>query len=436
METRENTRSQRSILVSVLFVTVIINYMDRTNLAIAAAAIGTDLQISPIYLGLLFSAFAWTYSGLQIPGGFLADVVKPRILYPILITLWSAATMLQAVVNSLGALVGCRALVGAFEAPTYPMNNRIVTQWFPEEERASAIAIYTSAQFLGLAVLTPLLALVQALLGWRIMLAATGAVGFVWAAIWYIWYREPDQPGEPRDRTLDSRHDHPKSYSWRDLRVAFSHRKLWGIYIGQYCLGTMTIFFLTWFITYLVQYRGIDFLQSGMLGSLPFIAAFVGVLLSGFVSDHLTRRGFSAAFSRKVPVLTGMLLSTSIIGANFTDDTALIISFLALSFFGNGLASITWVFVSLLAPRDHVGLVGGVFNFAGGLAAVITPIVIGYLASGQDFSLALIYVAVIAAIGFLVYVFMVGKVERLPSPSPSGDADEAYAIGAASIAQQ
>ena len=138
--------------------------------------------------------------------------------------------------------------------------------------------------------------------------------------------------------------------------IVLSKRKLWGIYLGQFCLNSTLWFFLTWFPTYLVKYRGMDFIKSGLLASLPFLAAFVGVLCSGFFSDLLIRRGCSVGFARKLPIIGGLLISTSIIGANFVESTPLVIAFLALAFFGNGLASITWSLVSTLAPARLLGL--------------------------------------------------------------------------------
>ena len=141
------------------------------------------------------------------------------------------------------------------------------------------------------------------------------------------------------------------SFSWTDLGIVLSKHKLWGIYLGQFCLNSTLWFFLTWFPTYLVKYRGMDFIKSGLLASLPFLAAFVGVLCSGFFSDLLIRRGCSVGFARKLPIIGGLLISTSIIGANFVESTPLVIAFLALAFFGNGLASITW---SLVSPMMRI----------------------------------------------------------------------------------
>lgn len=409
-------RRQRAGVLAILFITVVINYMDRANISVAASEIRGEFGMSTEAMGVLFSAFAVPYMLLQIPGGILADFVKGRILYPILLVCWSLATFVQGFINSFAALVGARALIGVFEAPTYPTNDNIVTSWFPREKRASAISIYTSGQFLGLAFLTPILVSIQAAFGWRGLMISTGLAGIVWAVVFYFAFpRNPPPPETLGNEPLKLNGEKKKTFKISDLRVAFIHRKLWGLYLGQFCLGTMTIFFLTWFPTYLQEYREIELVKSGFLGAIPFMAAFVGVLLSGHTSDLMVKKGLSPEFARKAPVLTGMLLSTIIIAANFTDNTTLIMIFLSIAFFGNGLASIAWVFVSLLAPTGKVGLIGGVFNSCGALSAVVTPMVIGFIVSDDNFAPALFYIGAIAVIGFLSYVFLVGNVDQIKS---------------------
>ena len=411
-------------MLAMIFGSVVINYLDRSNISIAAPLLKTDLGLDTIRLGYVFSAFSITYALLQVPGGAIVDRVDPRKLYPFILFFWSLATMLQGFLQTFAGFLLTRASVGVFEAPSYPMNNRIATAWFAEHERASAIATYTSGQFIGLAFLSPLLALVQHWVGWRGLFITSGLVGIVWAVVWYIVYRSPEQHTglnqaeraliAADDPTLSNEGKLPNSsFRWNELRYPFSYRKLWGLYIGQFCLNTLFAFFLTWFPTYLVEYRGLSFVKTGWLASIPFLAAFAGVLLSGFLSDYFVRNGRSVEFARKTPILIGMLLSMSILFANFTDYTPLIIFFLSLAFFGNGLASITWVFISLVAPRQLMGLVGGVFNFIGGLGAALTPIVIGYLVKAGDFQPVLVYVAIMAAIGFFSYLFLVGKVQRI-----------------------
>ena len=414
-------------ILALIFVCVVINYMDRTNISVAATAITDDLQLTPVQLGILFSAFGWTYAALQIPGGILVDRFAPRVLYAFCLITWSVMTLLQGAAKGFAALFGLRLAIGVFEAPSYPINNRVVTSWFPDNERATAIAVYTCGQFLGLALITPVLVAIQHYLGWRGLFVVTGLMGIVWGLVWYRSYRNPTEHKAVNKAELDhietgggliNMHatapgkEKPK-FEWSNLKKVFMYRKLWGVYIGQFAVNTTLWFFLTWFPTYLVKYRGLDFLKSGFLASAPFLAAFAGLLTSGLLSDYLLKKGVSANIARKAPVIFGLLLSASIIGANYVDSTAWIIFFMALAFFGNGFATITWVFVSTLAPKNLIGLTGGVFNFIGNLASVVIPIVIGYLARDGNFEPALFFIGTITIIGACSYIFIVGKIERI-----------------------
>jgi ACS family D-galactonate transporter-like MFS transporter len=414
--------------MALLFGSVVINYLDRANLSIAAPLLAKDLAIDSVRMGLVFSAFGWSYVFCQVPGGWLVDRVHPRKLYAILIALWSVATALLGFSGSLAMLFALRLAIGAFEAPSFPINNRVVTTWFPESERATAIGFYTSGQFVGLAFLTPALMSLQVHFGWRGVFISVGLLGMVWAAAWYAVYRGPlSYKGANKaeietirrggglvdlgERTAASA---GRGISAADLGRVLSHSKLWGLYIGQFALTSTLWFFLTWFPTYLVQYRGMSFRQAGLLASLPFLAAFCGVVCSGLVSDFLVRRGFSLGVARKTPIVTGLLLSTSIVGANYVRTPHWIVAFMALAFFGNGLASIAWSLVSAVAPKRLIGLTGGVFNFIGNMSSVTVPVVIGALVRGGDFAPALAYISAMALIGALSYILVVGRIERLP----------------------
>jgi len=414
--------------MALLFVSVVINYLDRANLSIAAPLLTKDLALDTGKLALVLSAFGWSYVACQVPGGWLVDRVHPRTLYAILIALWSVATALLGFSSGLAMLFALRLAIGALEAPSFPINNRVVTTWFPERERATAIGFYTSGQFVGLAFLTPVLVYLQLHFGWRSVFISVGLLGTVWAAVWYAVYRGPlsYRGANPAEIELIrhggglvelSEQDAPRAkgeFNAGDLSLVLSKSKLWGLYIGQYALTSTLWFFLTWFPTYLVKYRGMNFEQFGFLASLPFLAAFCGVLCSGVVSDFLVRRGCSLGVARKTPIITGLLLSTSIVGANYVHRPGSIIAVMALAFFGNGLASITWSLVSAMAPKRLIGLTGGVFNFIGNMSAPTVPLAIGLLVRGSDFSLALVFISGMALMGALSYILVVGKIERLP----------------------
>ena len=413
-------------MLALVFVNVVINYLDRTNIAVAGPLIAKDLHLSSVQMGLIFSAFGWTYALLQIPGGLVADRFGPRILYAVCLFTWSVATVCQGFARGLASLFALRLATGAFEAPSYPINNRIVTSWFPDSERASAIALYVSGQFIGLAALAPAMAVIQSYVGWKGLFVTTGVVGLLWSVAWYYFYRDPvDHPaaneaelayieaggGLPRRRERST--GQPTVWNWANLGQVLSGRTLWGVYIGQFSVNAVMWFFLTWFPTYLVQYRGLNYVKSGYLASIPFMAACGGLLMSGFLSDSLVQKGHSVSIARKTPIIIGMLLSVSIVGANYVTDTVLVMFFMSVAFFGVGMALISWVFVSILSPKHLIGLTGGVFNFMGNLASIVVPIVIGYLAKGGDFKPALVFIGTIGFIGACSYTFLVGKIERV-----------------------
>ena len=421
--------NRRFRIMGLLFVTVVINYLDRSNISIAAPSLASDFHLDPVQLGLVFSAFSWTYTPFQLPGGWLVDRVHPRILYPVTIMLWSLATLSLGLANGLVMLIALRMAVGFFEVPTFLINNRIATTWFGEKERATCIAVYTAAESVGLAFLTPVLVWLKLEFGWPSVFFVTGTLGLFWSFVFFRSYRDPaehphvnaaeirkiaDSGGIPDLSRRSAAHRAANKGSvLRDLGIVLGRRKLWGIYFGHFVWGTVGTFFRTWFPTYLVTYRHFTFIKAGFYISLPFLAVFVGVLVSGAVSDLLVRRGFSLTFARKAPIVGGLIFSTSIVGANYVDSEPLIILFLTFAFFCNGVASIHWSLVSATAPERLIGLTSSVFNFMGGLAGILSPVVIGFLLREGDFRLPLVFIAVIEAMGVFSYIFVVGKLERV-----------------------
>lgn len=258
------------------------------------------------------------------------------------------------------------------------------------------------------------------------MFIVTGGIGIVWSLIWFRVYQPPRlSKGASKaelnyiqaggglidgDTPLIKQSRQPLSKA--DWKLVLD-RKLLGVYLGQFAVTSTLWFFLTWFPNYLTQEKGITALKAGFMTTVPFLAAFFGVLLSGWLADKLVKKGFSLGVARKTPIICGLLISTCIMGANYTNDPVWIMTLMAVAFFGNGFASITWPLVSSLAPMHLIGLTGGVFNFAGGLGGITVPLVIGYLAQDYGFGPALIYIAVVALIGAFSYFLLVGDVKRI-----------------------
>jgi ACS family D-galactonate transporter-like MFS transporter len=422
----EAPSKRRFLIAMMLFVIVVINYLDRSNLSIVGPQLTRTLNLNPVKLGFVLSGFGWTYAALQIPSGWLVDRVHPRYLYGCILALWSLATLSLGLAAGFAVLLLLRLAVGAFEAPAYPINNRVVTTWFGEDERAGAIAVYTSGQYVGLGFLTPLLTWIDVSFGWRAVFAVTGALGLTCSVVWFLFYGDPLQFRGVNQAEVDhiaAKGGIPdlsqrlkvkkKRFAWSDFRIVLGRRKLWGIYIGQFGINSTQWFFLTWFPTYMVTYRHVSLLRSGLLEAAPFFGAFIGVLMGGFTSDWMLRKGSTLTSARKLPIILGLLLSSSIIGANYVSNPIYISACLTCAFFGCGFGSITWSLVSATAPEHLIGLTGGVFNFVGNLPAIMVPLAIGFLIKGDDFTRPLIAVSALALLGAGSYIFLVGKIERV-----------------------
>jgi ACS family D-galactonate transporter-like MFS transporter len=400
-----------------------INYLDRTVLGIAAPALRTDLAIDAATMGIIFSAFSWTYAFMQVPGGVFLDRFGTKLTYFLSLTFWSLFTLLQALATGVYSLVFYRVGLGLCETPCFPTNSRIVATWFPQHERATATSIYTVGEYIGLAFFSPFLFWLMAAYSWHALFILVGVVGLLFALVWYWRYREPRYHAGVNEAELDyiakgggfakSVND-SAPFSWSNVGKLLSFRQVWGAGIGQFAGNSTLVFFLTWFPTYLATERHMPWVKVGFFAVLPFLAAAIGVLAGGWVSDKLLKTTGSANIARKAPIIAGLLLASLIVTANWMDSNVAVITVLSIAFFGQGMVGLGWTLISDIAPKSLMGLTGGIFNFAANLAGIITPIVIGFIVGATgSFVYALAFVGAVALVGVFAYVFILGDVHRL-----------------------
>ena len=427
----------RWLIVLVLFLVSTINYADRATLSIVGTDLSRDMKLDPVTLGYLLAAFSWTYAALQIPGGWLLDRAGSRRVYRWSLIGWSIFTMAQAVVAVLGAgrtalttLFALRLGLGTAEAPSFPANSRLVAVWFPTAERGLASAIFNSSQYFSTVLFYPIMGAITHHLGWPWVFVVMGGVGLLFGLAWNRLVYEPaEHPLANAAEVEYIRRGGGLVDLDRGTKVAapkrpglilelLRQRMLIGIFLGQYCINVLTWFFLTWFPIYLVRERGMSILQVGFVAVLPALCGFIGGILGGWASDGLLRRGLSLSAARKIPIVTGLLLSTSIVGCNYVDAQWAVIALMSLAFFGKGIGALGWAVMSDVAPKEATGLAGGLFNTCGNVAGIIMPIVIGYILKWTgSFEGALVYVgahALIAVVAFLVIVGDIRRIELAP----------------------
>ena len=207
-----------------------------------------------------------------------------------------------------------------------------------------------------------------------------------------------------------------RAFSWSDIGRLLKHRQIVGASIGQFGGNSTQVFFVTWFPTYLVNVRGMSFINAGMMTMLPYIGASIGVLVAGQFSDRLLKRTGSANLARKLPIVGGMLLASTIVIANYVPvgSDALVIAIMSVAFFGQGMTNLGWTVISDVAPKELIGLTAGIFNFSANLAGIVTPLVIGYAyqSTGSFFG-PLVYIGIVALIGAFSYSVILGDIHRL-----------------------
>ncbi|MFM2486026.1 MFS transporter [Celerinatantimonas yamalensis] len=443
--TKKQTHA-RYWIVAMLFIITSVNYGDRATLSIVGDSMSHALGIDSIAMGFIFSGFSWAYVIGQIPGGLLLDKFGSKRVYLISIITWSIFTCVQGFIDIfpgasvVAVLFLLRFLVGICESPAFPGNSRIVAAWFPAKERGTASAIFNSAQYFATVIFAPIMGWLTHAFGWHYVFFFMGGVGlvaaFFWQKIIYPPKQHPsinaaelayieaggaltnlDQPNDDKQtpaQQLTAQAKLPTISKKAAITELLSSRMMLGICLGQYCINALTYFFITWFPVYLIQARGMSILHAGFIAAIPAICGFVGGISGGVISDYLLTRGVSLTWARKIPIIAGMLLSTSMIGCNYVNADWLVVGFMALSFFGKGLGALGWAVMSDAAPREVAGLSGGIFNMIGNISGIVTPIAIGYIiAITGSFNGALLYVGIHALVAVISYVIIVGKIERI-----------------------
>lgn len=433
MTTSDRRTHVRHMIAMMLFIASCYSYGDRSVLSFAAAGMEKQFSLSNLQFGFLLSGFGWAYVLAQLPCGALLDHFGAKRIYGFSIIAWTTCAVLVGFTGFLPlawvvpAIFALRLLSGLAQAPVFPGNGRIVAAWFPVSERGRASATFNSSQYFALVAFGPLYSWLTRAYGWQSCFWFMGIFGYILA---FFWFRSVhDVKDHPRISSAEAAHietgggllnigrlsgatARPMTFS--SLGYLLSQRMLVGIYLGQFCITTLTYFFITWFPSYLMKARHMSLLQGSLAVVLPALCGSVGGILGGAFSDMLVRRGYSLTVARKAPIIAGMLLATTMVLCSYTASQVLVIVLMSISFFGKGFGALGWTVIADASPRELIGINGGLFNLFGNVAGITTPLVIGYLLQRTgNYAYALLFVAAAAIMAIVSYLFIVGPIHRL-----------------------
>jgi sugar phosphate permease len=421
-ETAESSRPSKTrwlvlLLISLMYM---ITYMDRTGISIAAPAMSKQFGLSQTELGFVFSAFLWAYAIGQIPGGWCADRFGPRLVLLTIVPFWSLMTALTAYAAGFSSLLGIRFVFGLAEAGAFPTATRAMQLWFPKEERGIVHGITHSFSRLAVAIVPFLAVNIMIAFGWRWIFFAFGSAGLLWSVAFYFLYRNlPERhPGVNRSELAYIRGRNPDgsikpsidlngraAAPWMTI---LRSPNMWYIAAGYCCFYYCTYFFMTWFPSYLLEYRHLSLKSVGTLASLPLLAGMVGDISGGTLTDKIYRKTGNLKFARRIVAVPAMLASgVCLIPAAIVQSAWTAIFCLTASlFFLELVISPAWA-VPMDVGGEYSGTVSGVMNMAGSLAASLSPIIFGALVQRGLWIAPFFISAGVLLAGAMIWAFLI-----------------------------
>ncbi|MBO7116216.1 MAG: MFS transporter [Prevotella sp.] len=391
---------RKNVILAMLVILGMVTFLDRINISVAGSSIMHDLELSPSQWGWVQSAFILSYGLMQIPMGALGDHFGHRKILAAIVLWWSAFTAFTGLAGGLASLLVIRFMFGIGEAGSSPCSTGVISRWFEKSEVGKAQGYVWAASRMGGA-LTPFVVIpVMMWVGWRAAFYLLGALGVVWAVIWYWYYRDSSDSGDFRV-SIESRET---SLSWSLL---FGNRQFWlicGMYFF-YAFGSW--FFFSWFPTFMELGRGFDKTELTYAVAVPFIMSMIGNIAGGHLTDKLTQK-YGIKIGRKALGSTSLTVSAvCMFLAAFIPGKMAVFVFLSLCFgiFDLMLPS-AWALCIDLGKR-HAGTISGAMNTAGNIGGFCCGIFFGELVQQSgNYNLPLYMIAVMLLVSAVLFAFI------------------------------
>ena len=396
-----------------LGLSVLINYIDRSNLSIAAPLLKDEFHISNTQLGTLLAAFFWTYGLMQMPAGWLVDRFDVKWVFAAGFFLWSIATAVTGLLHGFTALIAVRVILGVGESVAFPSYSKVLSTYFPESRRGFPNALLIAGLSLGPAVGILVGGTVVEAFGWRPFFLALGFGALLWLPPWMAW--------------MPRRQPRPASVSTRSVGIIpiLRQRSAWGTCLGQFCVNYFLYFLLTWLPSYLKNGRGFSMNEVARYGGLLFLMSAIAAMVWGKLADQWIKAGANPTQARKGSLVIGQVgIGISLVLTALTQGN-IFIGMLALTgvFLGIGCCS-TWAVTQTLAGPLAAGRWAGVQNFIGNFAGWVAPMLTGFLVDRTgSFEWPFFITAGMAWLGAIAWGLIVGPIEpvnweQLRSPAP------------------
>lgn len=361
-------------ILSLLFASTILNYMDRTVLAVLLPVIRDEIHIGAEAYGRITAAFGVAYTICAVIGGKLLDRYGTKVAFGLAAAVWSLAAALHATVVTPLQFGVWRGLLGAGESVNLPACTKAASEWFPPKDRAFAVGVFMAGLNVAAVAGPPLFIAIQLAFGWRACFAVTGLVGFAWVAAWFLTYRVPPRSSVAEQAVTEQ-------VRLFTLREVLSFSQTWGYSIGKLLTDPVWWFYLFWLPLYLHDVR--KFGMKELAWALPFIyfMSGVGAAAGGWLSGFLMGRGWPAGKARKASMLLcALLMPVAALGVLVKDGTYAVLLFSLATAAHQAWMTNLFTATSDIFPQEAVGSINGVGGSFGSFGGVfIASLIPGYV---------------------------------------------------------
>ncbi len=410
----------RWLILGLLFLSTVINYVDRQALSVLLPTLRADLGLSSADYGFITTLFLAAYTLAQIPLGMWIDKAGTRRGFALSIGGWSLAALAHAFVRGPLSLGVLRCLLGVTEAGNWPAGTKAVACWVPRQRRALAMAVFDSGSAVGAIVAPPLVACLALQFGWRAAFMATGASGFVWLAAWLWIYHAPERhpwlSSEDRAAVLQELGgEQPRAPVFgAPFRRIIGTRQLWGLMVTRMVATPVWWFYVFWLPDYLSQERGFQLADIGFYGWIPYLTVDLGKMLGGALSDGLLARGYSVTLARKSVMFAGALTMLGGLQVAGAPTAAVAIAWVCVATFGFGMWSANILALHAdVFPAETMGSAMGTTLMAASLGGAVFTYTIGRVVDRVGYAPVFWAVGSLSMVACLALFFWLGRVERI-----------------------
>ena len=403
-------------IATLLFLSTVINYIDRQTLSIVAPVLTKELDLSPSEYAAILNAFLIAYTLMYLGSGILVDRLGTRNALAVFIAWWSGSNILHAFARTATQLGFFRMLLGLGEPGNFMAATRATSEWFPARERAFVNGLSNAGASVGAVIAPPLVVWIMLHAGWRMAFVATGAMGFVWLAAWLLLYRLPQDHPNITAEELALIKDNvvaaaaPPKVPWLDL---FRFRQTWGLMAARFFSDPVWWFYLFWLPKYLADIRGFSMEEIGMLAWLPYVTADAGAVFGGLLSGFLIRRGWLVLSARSAGMLPfALMMPLSLLLVSTTSNTIALVVICIVTFAHMAWKTNIMTITNDIYPTHVVGSVAGIVAFGNGLGGTLFTFLTGYIVQHYSYNAIFVMMGFMHPVAYLLFRWLVrGPVE-------------------------